>query len=173
MSDHNEKTKQKGRRDKITEAFSKEDHTVLSTSEIAEYVDDDSRKSVRQELDRMNDEGILGHRKPNSQLSLWWMAEEVKEPLRVRYPSIQLVEERLEFQFALFGVVGGVIAAVSILTGAVLIAYDVSPALITSEQFLLAGMYAAAFSVGMIAAAAIVGMMKMVSARLEGPLLPF
>jgi predicted HTH transcriptional regulator len=65
----------------IIEAFAREDHQVLTNSEIAQHVSLSNRQ-VRRRLDKLADQGIIGKRVAGG-VKLAWLEKDVKEPITV------------------------------------------------------------------------------------------
>ncbi len=82
----------------IIEAFAREDHNVLTNSEIAEHVSVHPR-TVRRRLDDLADEGIIGKRVVSG-VKLAWLEENVKEPITVQYPLLRYVRDHTSVQLS-------------------------------------------------------------------------
>jgi len=149
----------------IFTAFSLEEHNVLTTSEIADHVDIKKRQ-VRRRLNDLEDEGIVDSRKPG-RTKLWWLQEEVEEPLSVRYPAIGEVKERLSLQLLLMGVLFG-ISSVLLTTGFLLSSYyEVPVPLLTSQSIIQSGLLSSMIAAGLFMAASIIAGLDWLLGHLE------
>ncbi|QIB78814.1 helix-turn-helix transcriptional regulator [Haloferax volcanii] len=108
----------------IFNAFANEEHTVLTTPEIEQHVDLGGRQ-VRRRLDKLEDEGIVGSRKPG-RTKLWWLRTEVEEPVSAKYPIIRLVQNTLSLQFVFLGLLVGGVGVIFMSVATVLMAYNLS-----------------------------------------------
>lgn len=125
----------------IIEAFAKEDHHVLTTTEISEHVSV-SERTVRRRLDELDEEGVIGERVVSG-VKLAWLEEEVTEPITVQYPLLRYVWDRTSIQLFLIGVATGIISVLILFAAMMSIGYDISIWFIESEQLLLYGVLAA------------------------------
>ncbi|MCO8243132.1 MULTISPECIES: winged helix-turn-helix domain-containing protein [unclassified Haladaptatus] len=130
----------------IFNAFAREDHSILTTSEIAEHVNLVPRQ-VRRRLDDLEDEGIVGSRKPGRS-KLWWLQSEVREPTSAQYPIIQLIQERISLQLAMLGILSGVLTVIFTSISTVALAYDIIPPFISTETVIRYGLLASMVSAG-------------------------
>lgn len=89
----------------IIEAFAREDHRVLTNSEISEHVSLSDRQ-VRRRLDKLANKGIIGKRVVSG-VKMAWLEEDVKEPITVQYQLLTYVRDRASVQLFLIGIVGG------------------------------------------------------------------
>lgn len=128
----------------IIEAFAKEDHRVLTTSEISEHVKVHPR-TVRRRIDDLADEGILGKRVVSG-VKLAWIEGEVKEPITVQYPLLKYVFRHTSVQLFLIGIAGGIVSVLILLSAALAVGYGVPIWFATDEQMLIYGVGAAVIS---------------------------
>lgn len=128
----------------IIEAFAREDHNVLTNSEIAEHVSV-SRRTVRRRLDDLADQGIIGKRVVSG-VKLAGLEENVKEPITVQYPLLRYVRDHASVQLFLIGIAGGIVSVLVLLAAALSLGYDIRIWFIGREQLLLYGVLAAAVS---------------------------
>ena len=128
----------------IIEAFAREDHNVLTNSEIAEHVSVHPR-TVRRRLDDLADEGIIGQRVVSG-VKLAWLEKNVKEPITVQYPLLRYVRDHTSVQLFLLGIAGGIVSVLILLATALTIGYDIPVGLVGREQLLYYGVLAAATS---------------------------
>lgn len=128
----------------IIETFAREDHRVLTNSEISEHVTLSDRQ-VRRRLDKLADQGIIGKRVVSG-VKLAWLVEDVKEPITVQYPLLRYVRDRVSIQIFLMGVVAGIVAVLILLGAAISIGYDVQIGFISRERLLVYGVLAATVS---------------------------
>jgi fumarate reductase subunit D len=128
----------------IIEAFAKEDHRVLTNTEIADHVSV-SKRTVRRRLDKLDEEGVIGKRVVSG-VKLAWLEQEVKEPITVQYPLLRYVRDHTSVQLFLLGLAGGVISVLILLAAALSIGYGIPMGLIGSEQLLYYGVLAATVS---------------------------
>lgn len=126
----------------IIEAFAKEDHRVLTNTEISEHVSV-SKRTVRRRLDKLDDQGVIGKRVVSG-VKLAWLEEEVKEPITVQYPLLRYVWDRTSIQLFLIGVAVGIISVLVLLAAALSIGYGIPVGFIDREQLLVYGVLAAA-----------------------------
>lgn len=130
----------------ILEVFARADQPVLTTKEIADELDNIGLKQTRRRLRDLVDQGVLATRKP-SRDRIWWLVEEVKEPITVRYPLLQHVRTRFEVLIAVIGAALGLIGAFAVMLFLGLNANAVGVPFITRDTILLFGLYA--ISLGM------------------------
>jgi hypothetical protein len=142
----------------IIEAFSREDHRVLTNSEIAENVSL-SKRQVRRRLDDLADDGVIGQRKAGG-VKLAWLEENVKEPITVQYPLLRYVRDRVSVQLFLMGIAGGIVAVLILLGAAIVIGYGISISYLSQEQLLVYGVTAAAGSALFIVVAALIAVIE-------------
>jgi hypothetical protein len=128
----------------IIEAFAKEDHRVLTNTEISEHVSVHER-TVRRRIDRLADDGILGKRVVSG-VKLAWIEGKVKEPITVQYPLIKFILSRTSALLFVIGLAIGIVSVLILLSGALAIGYGVPIWFATDEQLLLYGVGAAVFS---------------------------
>lgn len=128
----------------IIEAFSREDHQVLTNSEISGHVSLSDRQ-VRRRLDKLANQGIIGKRVVSG-VKLAWLEKDVKEPITVQYPLLTYVRDRASVQLFMIGVVGGIVAVLILLGAAISIGYNVPVGYINREQLLVYGVLAATAS---------------------------
>lgn len=128
----------------IIEAFAREDHNVLTNTEIAEHVSVHPR-TVRRRLDDLADEGIIGKRVVSG-VKLAWLEENVKEPITVQYPLLRYVRDHTSVQLFLLGIAGGIVSVLILLAAALAIGYDIPMGFIGREQLLYYGVLAATVS---------------------------
>lgn len=128
----------------IIEAFAREDHNVLTNSELAEHVSV-SPRTVRRRLDDLADEGIIGKRVVSG-VKLAWLEENVKEPITVQYPLLRYVRDHTSVQLFLIGIAGGIVSVLILLAAAISIGYSIPIGFIGREQLLVYGVLAATVS---------------------------
>jgi len=124
----------------ILEAFSRAEHQVVLSREIGEFVDLSDRQ-IRRRLKDLASRDIVGTRKPGRD-RLWWLKEEVKEPITAQYPLLRFARDRLSIQFLLIGLAIGIIAVVLVPAASIAFAYNTSPPLISRSELLQAGLLA-------------------------------
>ena len=144
----------------IIEAFAREDHNVLTNSEIAEHVSVHPR-TVRRRLDDLADEGIIG-KLVVSGVKLAWLEENVKEPITVQYPLLRYVRDHTSVQLSLIGIAGGIVSVLILLAAALSLGYGISMWFIGSKQLLIYGVLAATVSAIFLIVAAMVGVIEWV-----------
>lgn len=128
----------------IIEAFAKEDHHVLTSTEISDHVSV-SKRTVRRRLDELNEEGVIGKRVVSG-VKLAWLEEEVKEPITVQYPLLRYVRDHTSVQLFLLGIAGGIVSVLILLAAAISIGYGIPIEFIGREQLLVYGVLAATIS---------------------------
>lgn len=128
----------------IIEAFAKEDHRVLTNTEIADHVSV-SKRTVRRRLDKLDEKGVIGKRVVSG-VKLAWLEQEVKEPITVQYPLLRYVWDHTSVQLFLLGLAGGIVSVLILLAAALSIGYGIPMGLIGSEQLLYYGVLAAIVS---------------------------
>lgn len=134
----------------IIEVFSKANHPVLTTKEIADELEHIGLKQTRRRLDDLVDEGVLETRKP-SRDRIWWLVAEVQEPITVRYPLLRHVRDRFEVLVTVLGAALGLIGAFAIMIYLGLDANSMSLPVITRQDVLVFGLYSIALGIsGMI-----------------------
>lgn len=121
----------------IIEAFAHCEHRVVLSTELEEHVDIGDRQ-LRRRLNDLVTRDIVGSRKPGRD-RLWWLKEDVKEPITVRYPLLGLVRKS-SVQLLLLAVVTGIAGAVLTASGSTAMAYEVSPPLVTNESLIYYGL---------------------------------
>lgn len=126
----------------IIEAFAKENHHVLTNTEISEHVSV-SKRTVRRRLDKLDEQGVIGQRVVSG-VKLAWLEEEVKEPITVQYPLLRYVRDRTSIQLFLIGVAAGIISVLILLAAAISIGYGIPLWFIGRERLLVYGVLAAA-----------------------------
>lgn len=149
----------------IVEAFVKEEHQVLTNTEIAEHVSVSTR-TVRRRLDRLDEKGVIGKRVVSG-VKLAWLEKEVKEPITVQYPLLRYVRDHMSIQFFLFGIAGGIVSVLILLAAALAIGYDISTGFLGREQLLYYGVLAAATSALFIIVAVIFAVIEWLMRYLE------
>lgn len=128
----------------IIEAFAKEDHRVLTNTEIADHVSV-SKRTVRRRLDKLDEKGVIGKRVVSG-VKLAWLEQEVKEPITVQYPLLRYVRDHTSVQLFLLGLAGGIISVLILLAAALSMGYGIPMGVIGSEQLLYYGVLAATVS---------------------------
>lgn len=128
----------------IIEAFAKEDHRVLTNTEIADHVSV-SKRTVRRRLDKLDEQGVIGKRVVSG-VKLAWLEQEVKEPITVQYPLLRYVWDHTSVQLFLIGIAGGIISVLILLAAALSLGYGLQIGILGREQLLLYGVIAAATS---------------------------
>lgn len=132
----------------IIETFAKEDHHVLTTTEIAEHVSV-SKRTVRRRLDKLDEKGVIGKRVVSG-VKLAWLEKEVKEPITVQYPLLRYVWEHTSVQLFLIGIAGGIVSVLMLLAATVAIGYGIPIEFmgfqLAHEQLLVYGVLAATVS---------------------------
>lgn len=107
----------------IIEAFAKEDHHVLTNTEISEHVSVSTR-TVRRRLDKLDEKGVIGKRVVSG-VKLAWLEQEVKEPITVQYPLLRYVRDHASVQLFLLGIAGGIVSVLILLAAALAIDYGI------------------------------------------------
>ena len=128
----------------IIEAFAKEDHRILTNSEIADHVSV-SKRTVRRRLDKLDEKGVIGKRVVSG-VKLAWLEQEVKEPITVQYPLLRYVRDHTSVQLFILGIMGGIVSVLILLGAALAIGYDIPIGFIGREQILYYGVLAATTS---------------------------
>lgn len=128
----------------IIEAFAKEDHRVLTNTEISEHVSV-SKRTVRRRLDKLDEKGVIGKRVVSG-VKLAWLEQEVKEPITVQYPLLRYVRDHTSVQLFVLGIAGGIISVLILLSAALAIGYDIPIGFLTNKQMLVFGVGAAVIS---------------------------
>ena len=132
----------------IIEAFAKEDHRVLTNTEIADHVSV-SKRTVRRRLDKLDEKGVVGKRVVSG-VKLAWLEQEVKEPITVQYPLLIYVRDHTSVQLFLLGIASGIISVLILLAAALAIGYgipiDFAGFQIAHERLLVWGVLAATVS---------------------------
>jgi hypothetical protein len=154
----------------IINAFAHAEHKVLTTTEVAKEVDL-SERQVRRRLKDLASRNILGTRKP-SQSRLWWVKEDIKEPITAQYPLLRFARDRMSVQLFLIGLTIGIAAVLLVVTATFTYAYNVAPPFVTKATFLQAGflasMLASGFLISAIAVATISRMLRYFDINLIG-----
>lgn len=132
----------------IIEAFAKEDHRVLTNTEISEHVSV-SKRTVRRRLDKLDEKGVIGKRVVSG-VKLAWLEKEVKEPITVQYPLLRYVWDHTSVQLLLIGIAGGIVSVLILLAAALTIGYGIPIEFmgfqLANEQLLVYGVLAATVS---------------------------
>lgn len=126
----------------IIEAFAKETHHVLTTTQIAEHVDLSPRQ-VRRRLDELAEEKVVGTRVVSG-VKLAWLEADVKEPITVQYPLLGYVRDHASLQMFIIGVAIGIVSILILLAAALSIGYDVDIPYTSQEEMLAYGAIIAA-----------------------------
>lgn len=121
----------------IVDAFSYSDELVLTTEDIAQYVDLSNRQ-IRRRVKALAEDGPLGTRKVGG-TRISWLDEDVKEPITVRYPLLDYILNRNSGIFALIGLSAGVIAVQILLVAAVVIGFHIPISFARPVDILLTG----------------------------------
>ncbi|MFC6727777.1 hypothetical protein ACFQDG_03890 [Natronoarchaeum mannanilyticum] len=137
----------------IIDAFSYAEHQVLLTTEVSERVDLSDRQ-VRRRLKDLASRDILGTRKPGRD-RLWWLKQDVREPITAQYPLLRFARDRTSVQLLLVGLGVGIVALVLVPIASLAYAYTVSPPLITREMLLEGGLLASMLASGFLIAAVV------------------
>lgn len=125
----------------ILEVFARADYPVLTTKEIAEELDHIGLKQTRRRLRNLVDGGVVETRKP-SRDRIWWLVEEVEEPITVRYPLLRHVRNRFEVLIAVIGAGFGLIGAFAVMLFLGLNANNIAVPFISRNDILVFGLYA-------------------------------
>jgi DNA-binding transcriptional ArsR family regulator len=128
----------------IIEAFAKEDHRVLTNTEISDHVSV-SKRTVRRRLDKLDEQGVIGKRVVSG-VKLAWLEQEVKEPITVQYPLLRYVRDHPSIQLLLIGVAGGIVSVLVLLAAALSLGYGLEIGIIGRPKLLVYGVIAAAAS---------------------------
>lgn len=128
----------------IIEAFAKEEHRVLTNTEISEHVSLHPR-TVRRRLDKLADDGVIGKRVVSG-VKLAWIEGEVKEPITVQYPLLRYVRDHTSVQLFVLGITGGIVSVLILLSAALTIGYSIPIGFITNKQMLVYGVGASVIS---------------------------
>jgi hypothetical protein len=139
----------------IIDAFSHAEHQVLLTTEVAEKVELSDRQ-VRRRLKDLASRDILGSRKPGRD-RLWWLKQDVREPITAQYPLLRFARDRTSVQLLLAGLGVGIIALFLVPTASLTYAYSVSPPFVTREILLQAGLLASMLASGFLLSAVLAG----------------
>lgn len=137
----------------IIDAFSHAEHQVLLTTEVAGKVDLSDRQ-VRRRLKDLASRDILATRKPGRD-RLWWLKEDVKEPITVQYPLLRFARDRIGVQLLLAGIGVGIIALILVPAASLTYAYNVSPPILTKASLLQSGLLASLLASGFLIAAVV------------------
>jgi uncharacterized MnhB-related membrane protein len=132
----------------IIEVFARADDEVLLTKEIWPELSI-GKKQTRRRLRALEEQGILASRETTQDI-VWWLDEEVEEPITVRYPLLRFVRRRFDVQAILAGIALGAVGGLLVLLYVVLLAYEVAPPVVTVGSVLMAGMYAIVIGVGAV-----------------------
>lgn len=116
----------------IIEAFSRSEYTVLTRKEIDEQLKIEERQ-VRRRLNDLHEEGVLGMRETSAG-KLWWIEEDVKEPITVKYPLTRFVLDHLGLLYVVVGLAVGAIGILSLTLTAFLVRFGVGIPLISANQ---------------------------------------
>jgi hypothetical protein len=135
----------------IIEAFSREDHTVLTVSEIQAHTSL-SKRQLRRRLDDLEEEGWISQRTP-SRMRLAWLERDVKEPITVQYPLLKLIRDRPSLQFFVAGMVIGILAVFVLLPATLLLGSDFNLSFVNANELLFWGVLIAVTSAIFIIAA--------------------
>lgn len=124
----------------IIEVFAHADSEVLLTKEIWPELSI-GKKQTRRRLRDLESRGTLTSRE-TSQDIIWWLDEEIEEPITVRYPLLRYVRRRFDVQAILGGIALGFLGGLVVLCYVVLLAYQLSVPFVSTDSVLIAGMYA-------------------------------
>lgn len=154
----------------ILEVFSRAEQPVLTTKEIEEELDNIGLKQTRRRLQNLVDEGVLETRKP-SRDRIWWLVEEVEEPITVQYPLLRHVRNRFEVLIAVIGAGLGLVGAFAIMLFLGLDANNVVVPFISRNDILVLGLYAIGIGmagiVGGLSGVLLVAIVNRISKRLR------
>jgi len=92
-------------------------------------------ESSRRQLFGLADEESVGTRNVAGPY-LWWLQDDIKEPITVQYPLLRCVRDHTSAQLGIVGVVLGVAAAIVILGSSLVYAYDVALLLVSKQEVL-------------------------------------
>lgn len=127
----------------ILEVFARADHPVLTTNEIADKLEHIGLKQTRRRLYDLVDDGLLATRKP-ARDRIWWLVEEVEEPITARYPLLSYVRNRGEVLITVLGALLGLVGAFAITLFLGLDANNLAVPLVSRQQILIGGLYSIA-----------------------------
>ena len=142
----------------IIDAFSHAEHQVLLTTEVAEKVELSDRQ-VRRRLKDLASRDILGTRKPGRD-RLWWLKQNVREPITAQYPLLRYAQNRISVQLLLAGLVIGIVALFLVPIASFTYANSVSPPFVTREMLLQAGLLASMLASGFLLSAVLAGIVE-------------
>ncbi|TKX84282.1 hypothetical protein EXE43_19765 [Halorubrum sp. SS5] len=142
----------------IIDAFSHAEHQVLLTTEVAEKVELSDRQ-VRRRLKDLASRDILGTRKPGRD-RLWWLKQDVREPITAQYPLLRFVQDRISVQLLLAGLVVGIVALFLVPIASFTYANSVTPPIVTREILLQAGLLASMLASGFLLSAVLAGIVE-------------
>lgn len=148
----------------IVEVFARADSEVLLTKEIWPELSIGT-KQTRRRLRDLESRGVLASRE-TSQDIIWWLDEEIEEPITVRYPLLRYVRRRFDVQAILGGIALGFLGGLVVFCYVVLLAYDLAIPGVRTDSVLLAGMYGIVLGCG----AVIGGIVSILIRRLQSVL---
>lgn len=134
----------------IIDAFSHAEHEVLLTTEVAEKVELSDRQ-VRRRLKDLASRDILGTRKPGRD-RLWWLKQDVREPITAQYPLLRFARDRTSVQLLLLGIAVGIIALILVPIASLTYAYDIAPPVLSRSTLLQGGLLASMLASGFLIA---------------------
>lgn len=137
----------------IIEAFARAEHRVVLSNELEEFVNI-SERQLRRRLDDLVTREIVGTRKPGRD-RLWWLKDDVKEPITVQYPMLRLVRDSPPIQLTIGAVVLAVVGAIITTSATSAMAYETNPPVISTETLLFYGLGASVLSASLLAGAVI------------------
>lgn len=149
----------------IIEVFSTADHPVLTTKEIAEELENIGLKQTRRRLYDLVDEGTIETRKP-SRDRIWWLVEEVEEPLTVRYPLLRYVRNRFELLITVTGAALCLVGAFAVMLFLGLNANEMMVPLLDRQHILVIGLYSIAVGISAIIGGSVATLVLYIGARL-------
>ena len=130
----------------ILEVFAQAEHPVLTTNEIAEELENIGMKQTRRRLHNLVDEEVLGTRKP-ARDRIWWLIDEVEEPITVRYPLLRHIRDHFEVQITLLGSIVGLAGAFLVMLYLGIDANNTAIPILSKEDILRFGLYSIAIGV--------------------------
>lgn len=148
----------------IIEVFARADSEVLLTKEIWPELTI-GKKQTRRRLRALEDRGVLASRETTQDI-IWWLEEEVEEPITVKYPLLRFVRRRFDIQAILAGIALGFLGGLLVFLFVVILAYDIRLPVFSQRSVLVAGMYAVVIGVG----AAIGGIVSVLIGRVQSRL---
>lgn len=139
----------------IVETFAEADAPVLTTSEVVEELNISDRQARRRLKTFVNKDVVETRRAAG--IRIWWLADEVEEPITVRYPLLRLVRDRGDVLTGVLGAAIGLAGAFGVTLFIALNQSQTSLPFLGNQTVLLWSLYLITGGIALIAIGVLVG----------------